>query len=110
MTHVRIQKFVDGKNTAPGQNVLATDLRQALLQESEELDLAIGSWRKASQASLGRKYAILPAVPYQNSLTQAGTHGHQRPGRIRLHNSLVQDSQILRRQLVQAPGGSDHIV
>src|SRR6266849_10758585 len=49
MTNVRIQKFVDGTNTTAGKNVLATDLRQTLLQESEELDFPIRSRRKASQ-------------------------------------------------------------
>jgi hypothetical protein len=40
--------------------------------------------------SLGRKYARLSAVPYQKSLAQAGTYGHQRPGRVRLQDTLIQ--------------------
>src|SRR6266481_5479208 len=77
MTHVGIQKFVDGTNATAGKDVLATDLRQTLFQGSEKLDFAIRTGRKASKASLGREYAIPEAVPYQKSLTQAGTYGHQ---------------------------------
>src|SRR6266852_1557158 len=110
MTDVGIQKFVDGANSSASNKVFTTDMRETLFQVNKKLNLAISSRRKVRQAALGRKDAVLRAIPEQKRLAQAGPSCHQRPGRVRLQNSRVQHGQVLCGKLVQAPCRGDDII
>ena len=71
------EEFVNGAETAAGEDEFPTDLRIAAAHEAKEFDLLLGVRREIGMAAFGRHNAVASAVPNENGLAQAGACGEQ---------------------------------
>src|SRR5439155_2236221 len=66
----RIEKFVEGTETAAGKNQLPTDLWIAATHKTEKLDLLFSVRREIGVAAFGSADAVARAVPDEKSLAE----------------------------------------
>src|SRR6266478_373431 len=77
---------------------------------SEQLNLALSSWRKIGLASFGRRDLISFAITEKNGLSQASSRRNHSSRRIMRRSSWIQGYKVGHRQPLKAQSGSCEVV